>query len=50
MRALYLRAIPVGGLLLLLAIPVFVTLVLLSVFSERAQEAFEKMFGGSLET
>jgi len=44
MRSLYLRAIPVGGLLLLLAVPGFVVLAMLSLMSKKVQKEFEEMF------
>lgn len=46
MRALYLRAIPVSGLLLLLAVPAFVVLAMVSLMSKKAQRGFEEIFGG----
>lgn len=46
MRPLYLRAIPVGTLLVLIALPAFIILVVLGVFSKKVQKGFEEMFGG----
>lgn len=46
MRLLYLRAIPVGGLLLLLAVPAFVVLAVLSLLCKNVQKGFEEMFEG----
>lgn len=46
MRLLYLRAIPVGTLLVLLAVPAFVVLAVLSLMSKRVQKGFEVMFEG----
>jgi len=46
MRPLYLRAIPVGSLLILLALPSFIVLAILSLLSKEVQSKFEEMFGG----
>lgn len=45
-RLLYLQAIPVGALLLLLAVPGFVVLAVLSLMSNRVEKGFEEMFEG----
>lgn len=44
MRSLYLRAVPVGSLLLLLVVPAFVVLAVLSLMSKRVQKKFEEIF------
>jgi len=44
MRLLYLRAIPIEGLLLLLAVSGFVVLAMLSLMSKKVQKEFEEMF------
>ena len=45
MRAMILRAIPVGGLLVLLAVPAFVVLAVLSLMSKKVERQFQEMFG-----
>ena len=49
MRSLYLRAIPVGELLVLLAVPAFVVLAVLSLMCKSVQKGFEEMFEGGRE-
>jgi len=45
MRPLYLSVIPVDTFLVLLALPSFIALAILSLLSKEVQAKFEEMFG-----